>query len=617
MEFNYKLEDFNDIAPYEALEKIEDPFKKQIAENQLEIYAKNLGFKSFKKTLAGYRKSLKQPFEDTTDYKVSDFQGQEFELKLKKWNADETGIWRVGRDGTRELACFHPIYPIQRFEDIENSKEKYKIEYRRGSSKKKKTKIVDAEILSNANKIVSLSGDGVSVTSETARNLVSYFNDVINENYDVIPLVPSISHLGWCSEGFVPYINGVEFDGDARYMKIYRSIKTKGDLKTWTDEICKCRDYNLTARIVIAASYASVLIEKLHALPFILHLWGGSGMGKTVAQMAAASVWGVPVKGEGIFVTVRGSDSGFEFIANFLRSMPMLLDETQLLEKGKNGTPKFKIYELAEGVGKVRGTANLGLADVPIWNNCFITSGETPIISERDGAGAMNRVIEVACAPDKKIVENGAYSATFFANNYGFGGRPFILKLMQDGNIEKAMQIYEKHRTACINDKATEKQAMAAAMILTADDLITEWFFGGEPLTDEDMSGFLKSAEAVSSEVRGYENMCSWVSVNYNKFTTASTPVIDKGEIYGTIENDIAYIVRSVFDNACADAGFNSIALLSYMKTKELICVRKDGKGYNVLKTISPGAPQTACVAMKLTDHAFSTDESDYDDYDF
>ena len=86
MEFNYKIEDFNDIAPYEELEKIEDPFKKQIAENQLEAYAKKLGFKAFKKTLAGYRKSLKAPFEDATDYKVSDFQGQEFELKLKQWN---------------------------------------------------------------------------------------------------------------------------------------------------------------------------------------------------------------------------------------------------------------------------------------------------------------------------------------------------------------------------------------------------------------------------------------------------------------------------------------------------------------------------------------------------
>lgn len=611
MEFNYKLEDFNDIAPYEELEKIEDPFKKQIAENQLEAYAKKLGFKAFKKTLAGYRKSLKAPFEDATDYKVSDFQGQEFELKLKQWNADETGIWRMGNNGTRELACFHPIYPIQRFEDIETSKEKYKIEYRRGQSRKKKTKIVDSEVLCNANKIVSLASDGVSVTSETSRNLVSYFNEIINENYDDIPLVPSISHLGWCTEGFVPYIEGVEFDGDARYTKIFQSIRSKGSFDAWVDEISKCREYNLTARIVIAASFASSLIEPLHALPFIVHLWGGSGTGKTVAQMAAASVWGDPVKGNGIFATVKGSDSGFEFKANFLRSIPMLLDETQLLEKGKNGTPKFKIYELAEGVGKTRGTVNLGLAEVPIWNNCFITSGETPIVGEQDGAGAMNRVIEVACAADTKIIENGPYTANFFTKNYGFGGKMFIYRLNQDENMEKAAEIYEKHRAACIDDKATEKQAMAAAVILTADELITEWFFDGDPLTAKDMSEFLKSAEAVSSEIRGYEYMCGWVAANHNRFGA-----VENGECYGEIEetgsNAVVYIIRSVFDRACGEAGINPKALLAYLRHKNLIKTRGDAKGYCVNRRMFPGMPVTQCVAMCI----MGEDDRDHDTYE-
>lgn len=615
MEFEFKLEDFNDVAPYEMLEKIEDPFKKQITENQLEAYAKKLGFKNFKKTLAGYRQSLRQPYEEQSDYKVSDFQGQETELRLKKWNADETGIWRMGSNGVRELACFHPIYPIQRFEDIETAREKFKIEYRRGQSKKKKTKIVDSEVLSSANKIVSLAGDGISVTSETSHNLVNYFNEIINENYDDIPLVPSISHLGWCSEGFVPYVEGVEFDGDPRYTKIYQSIKAKGDIQVWADELCRCREFNLTARIVIATSYASCLIEPLHALPFIVHLWGGSGAGKSVAQMAAASVWGDPVKGNGIYATVRGSDAGFEFKANFLRSIPMLLDETQLLDKGKNGTPKFKIYELAEGAGKTRGTVNLGLADVPVWNNCFITSGETPIVGEQDGAGAMNRVIEVACSAEKKIVDDGPHTANLFTSNYGFGGRTFILKLMQEGSIERATQIYEKHRRACIEDKATEKQAMAAAVILTADELICDWFFGGVPLTASDMSEFLKSAEAVSSEVRGYQQICGWVAANHNRFG-----VVEIGECYGELEEcgdtTVAYIIRSVFDRACGDAGINPKALLAYLKHKELIKTRGDKKGYCVNRRMFPGMPVTQCVAMIITGED-DRDSETYDDIDF
>lgn len=47
----------------------------------------------------------------------------------------------------------------------------------------------------------------------------------------------------------------------------------------------------------MAASFASVLLEPLGCLSFVFHLWGGSGTGKTVGMMVAASVWGNPAEG--------------------------------------------------------------------------------------------------------------------------------------------------------------------------------------------------------------------------------------------------------------------------------------------------------------------------------
>ena len=49
--------------------------------------------------------------------------------------------------------------------------------------------------------------------------------------------------------------------------------------------------------MMMAASFASVLLEPLKVLPFVLHLWGTTGTGKTVALMVAMSIWGNPQNG--------------------------------------------------------------------------------------------------------------------------------------------------------------------------------------------------------------------------------------------------------------------------------------------------------------------------------
>ena len=48
---------------------------------------------------------------------------------------------------------------------------------------------------------------------------------------------------------------------------------------------------SLTARILLAASFASPLLEPLNCLPFFVHLWGvDSGTGKTVVDGMEQSV---------------------------------------------------------------------------------------------------------------------------------------------------------------------------------------------------------------------------------------------------------------------------------------------------------------------------------------
>lgn len=74
------------------------------------------------------------------------------------------------------------------------------------------------------------------------------------------------------------------------------------------------------------------MIEKINALPFIIHYWGKSGSGKTVGMIAAMSIWGNPVLGKLTRVmdaTVNACTNN----ASFFGSFPYAADELQTIKK--------------------------------------------------------------------------------------------------------------------------------------------------------------------------------------------------------------------------------------------------------------------------------------------
>lgn len=399
--------------------------------------------------------------------------------------------------------------------------------------------------------------------------------------------------MGWNEEGFSPYTKGIVFDSADAFRGAYRVISQVGSYEAWKTEALDARSYSITARIVLAASFASVLVEPLGCLPFFVHLWGmDSGTGKTVAQMLGASVWANPAVGQSFFQTFRGTSVGFELMAGFLHSLPLFLDDLQLA-KDKHGNVVFNVYELASGSGKVRGNRSLGLNYTPTWANCFITSGETPIVGESDGAGAVNRVIEIECLASEKAIRDGHKTANILKENYGWAGKEFVSRLMENGQRERAAELYDQFFQECTASNTTDKQAMAAAVVLTADALATEWIFhDGRALTAQELGEFLKAREVVSLADRGYEVLCDWVAVNANKLRG----VTETGDCYGLVEGNMAYIIRSVFNRVCAENAINPKALLSHLRTRGLIEV--GAKGYTKAKWIGGQSPN--CVWLKL-----------------
>ena len=149
---------------------------------------------------------------------------------------------------------------------------------------------------------------------------------------------------------------------------------------------------------MLAGSFSSALVEPLGTLPFFIHIWGTTEKGKTVALMLAASVWANPKMGEYIH-SFNSTAVAQEMAAGFVNSLPLILDELQMIKERKEFDQL--IYQLTEGVGRVRGKRKTGgLQKVHTWQNSILTSGESPITNASSGGGAVNRIIELECDND-------------------------------------------------------------------------------------------------------------------------------------------------------------------------------------------------------------------------
>ena len=605
----FTKEDFlNSFSPYEFVFRYHD--NRFIETRAIELVsqaARLLGIRNFKSMYADYLASIQQLREAPVQY--TQFENQPFDLLCGDWTADDTGVWSAFGFGGNELVCPHPIMPVQRLINIDTGEEKIKIAFQKG--RRWREIVVEKNVVASAQKIVTLSSQGVGVTSETAKLLVRYLSDLEHMNYDIIPEVSSFSRLGYFGgEGFVPFVDKLVFDGDQNFRSLYQSIASKGDRRLWMEEIKKVRAYSTAAKIVIAAAVASVLVPVCGAQVFFTHLWSSeSGTGKTVALMCAASVWGDPELGKYI-QTFNSTTVGQERYAAFLNHLPLMIDELQL-----GNREKFSVYQLAEGVGRTRGNKTGGVDRTPTWANSVITTGETPLVRQSDGAGAFNRTMDIECSPSEKVIEDGHATAAIIRNNYGFAGREFVELLFRSEDMQKLVREYfeEQYRALSKND-TTEKQAMAAALILTADNFFCDWILNtGDRLNAEDIAKHLASRKEVSIGERGYSFFCDWVGINAKRFICRSyTP--ESGEIYGVIGDDgYIYIIRSIFSRVAEAEGFNAKSLLSHFRENGLIATR----GRNMTKGKRINGQLVECIAIRKAAGFTEEEETDHDFDDF
>lgn len=586
---HFSKQEFNTEEPYLLLYGMrDDGWRYMQTFNTLEDNAKSVGFNNF-------RAMVKAFFDQRSDHgrmggvinNSTNFKNQPAELFTGEWIADDAGIMKRNPKQGMDVACVHPIMPVQRLVNIEDGTVRLKIAFRR-DGKSWQTFVANKSQLYSAREIKKLADKDVSVSDKNASHLVTYLQEIEDLNHDLIPEKQSVNHLGWTKGGdFSPYVENLEFDGIDNFRRIFESVHAEGELGAWVDVARKVRKSGLAARIALAASFASVLVKAIGKLNFIVHFWGGSGTGKTVALLVAASVWANPNDDGNYMQTFNGTAVGLEMQAGFINNLPLILDEFQLVKDKKSF--EYSVYLLTEGIGKTRGAKTGGLQSTATWRNCTITSGEMPITHESIGGGAINRIIEIECK--EKLFDNPTEILEAIRGNYGHAGKIFVELLDGDGGRKEAKSLYDGFYRD-LKEGITEKQAMAASLILTADALATKWIFcDGMELRSRDIQPYLKSIDSVDSGRRGYEYVYGFCVENSGRFKK------DAEICYGKMSEDELVIIGTSFNRICNEGGYNPDAVIGWLEKEGMLI--KDGKGKRK-KAVKVNGKNVRCVCINL-----------------
>ena len=515
------------------------------------------------------------------------FTDQKLELDCGGWDAKDTGIVKKQFDAKgipfMSIACPHPIIPVEILKNVDTNEERVTLDYFKYGEWQSIT--VDKSVCANSNKIVdALSPYGIEVTSENKDNLVRYLSDCFGNNPVALAPKKSINRLGWVGTSFTPYANDIRYEGDRDYEVIFRNIHEHGNFEEWKN-LCSDLRKNKALRMMMAASFSSVLLEPLNVLPFVLHVWGTTGTCKTVALMVAMSIWGNPKMG-GLVKTMNMTKNAIMRNAAFLCSIPLAGDELQTIKDKWSGNFDQLIYQITEGVDRGRAKLHGGVEETRTWKNSILFTGEEPITKVNSGGGSKNRVIEIAI--DGKLVEDGHYVCSVINENYGFAGKKFVEHIQQT-ETKKLTDRYRFYFDALCQLDTTDKQAMAMSCILLADELACELIFDGEePLTIGDVKGFLHKSVDVDVAERALEAVMDCVAKNKNKFSVVEQEKVTSPsgtEIWGCIDNVscVIKINKSVLCEFLDKNGFDYTAVSK--KWAERGNIRKNSQGKYIQQT--------------------------------
>lgn len=586
-------EEFNKKEIYEAIFGLKDEILRQRVLNDARERAKKVKqTRAFDSNVKAYNNYIKKKSEKVTKMRdaeayKTDFKDLSIQLNCGSFIANDDGVI-VKTDKGDVVVCTHPIWLSSILKNAETGEYKVKITYR--VRNRLQTMTVDKKTISSKTKILDLASSGIRVTDTNAQWLVKYLATLEAENENLITEKLSTSKLGWIFNpttekcDFLPYDSDIEIDSEQSIKPLFDSIKCVGNRDKYIEFVKNIRAKKNTPLLInMAATLASVLIAPCGDLPFIVSLWGTTGIGKTVILQLCASLFANPAYGAYI------SDAKSTAVANEVRlaahnSLPFLIDDLAQIKNQNDGDFSSLIYSWCSGHGKGRSDKQLSIKRTPTWLNCTITNGERSLVDESTQGGAINRVIDIQ-AGNKPIfnADEGNKTHNFVMRNYGFVGKEFV-RYIQSKEFDELISLREKYAAdirsvaKAMNCEKEEKQIIPMALILLADEIAErEIFKDGIRLNAIECVAMLKNRGEVNEHKRAYERLQDEITINVKHFCQGKGLVADNEnlEYWGFREDGYCYFVPGKLDNLLKKNGFQSRSFKAWARDEGLMLTDK------------------------------------------
>lgn len=567
-----------------------------------ELYLKEGAEKATEKIQKAIKRAQKIDLDDISSAIPEAIKGAPVNLRQPEgWIYSEKGISHIDeKKAIPTTVCRTPIILTQRLKSMETGEEKIEIAFKRDGQWSRA--IYPRSTVFTSRNITALADLGCTITSENAKQVVSFLAALEAENIDIIQKADSTSTFGWQTKGrFLPgHGDDIVLDIEPSLRGWAAAYHAAGTFEGWVETMQPHRSRD-KFRFILAASFAAPLLRILQQRIFFVYNWGGSKGGKTAALKAALSAWGDP---ERLMVNFNATQVALERMAGFYNDLPLGIDERQLAGQKQENLEKI-VYMIASGTGRARGSKGGGLQALNTWRTVALATGEEPLSTDTTQTGVSTRVLEIYGGPfdDEKSASLMHQQAPV---NCGWAGPEFITRLLETDERTITDQ-YEKmveEIYAAANGTSGAHIAGISAVAL-ADAIIDTWIFregkaeqngqncdqeaencyqNGEKrkkaleIRKESWERAVQMAKAIIQEQltagvsdvneNATQFIVDWVLSNRAQFGDKAI-----GTCLGTISSDQSkvYIFPSLLNQALTKAGYSPRKTMKYLADKKII----------------------------------------------
>lgn len=332
------------------------------------------------------------------------------------WACDASGVWKlvpkiVGGFQVIEKVrvTYGPILMTRSFREPGGGLAEYvELAWTRPGQRWKRMR-VGRGIVASARDLYALAHEGLPVTSESAGKVVVWLAALEAEGLLSPGWVSSKmgwqghqhTHFLWGRKLIAPEKSEIEIElldeNDAGLHATAAGLRERGTREGWLQALALVADRPL-AWAAVYASCAAPLLGMLDCPAFIVDFHAPSGKGKSTAARLGVSVWGDSSDAGGLKRSWSGTETGVEAYAESMQSLPLWVDDSNTVVERDRPALASRIYMLANGVGKLRGSVK-GSRKTRSWRTVTLSTGEQKLTSFTQDAGVHGRVVSLYGAP--------------------------------------------------------------------------------------------------------------------------------------------------------------------------------------------------------------------------